>query len=54
MSDKDLAFTGSLSTMVAIALVASVLSLAMNVWNIQRTNQVEAAIVALQMHLSQR
>jgi hypothetical protein len=45
MSDQDVEFTGGVSsTLVAIALVAGVLSLALNFYNIQRTNELSATI----------
>ncbi len=42
--ENDVEFTGSSNTMTAIALVAALLSLALNFWNIQRTNGLQVAI----------
>ncbi len=48
MADSEVQFSsGSSSTLIAIALVAAILSLALNFYNLTRTNQL-AAIVAVE------
>jgi|GEM_PF-1909432 len=44
MSDNDVQLSGSSNTMAVLAMVAAVLSLALNFWNINRTNGLQAAI----------
>jgi hypothetical protein len=44
MADNDVSISGSSNTMTALALVAAVLSLALNFWNIQRVNELSASI----------
>ncbi|MBI5505578.1 MAG: hypothetical protein HY899_12320 [Deltaproteobacteria bacterium] len=44
MSENDVQLTGSGNTMAVIALVAAILSLALNFWNIDRTNGLQASI----------
>ncbi len=44
MSENDVQLTGSSNTMAVIAMVAAILSLALNFWNIDRTNSLQASI----------
>ena len=41
MSDKEVGFSGSVNTLIAIALVASALALALSVWSLKRVGEVE-------------
>ena len=47
MSEDEVRFSGSPNTMIALALVASALSLALSVWSISRVGTIEA-FVAMQ------
>ena len=44
MADNDIELSGSSNTMTMIAIVAALLSLALNFWNMQRINEVSATI----------
>lgn len=41
---EDVSFSGSINTMVALALVASALSLALSVWALSRVGELEAFV----------
>ncbi|HEY2774758.1 MAG TPA: hypothetical protein VGK20_11990 [Candidatus Binatia bacterium] len=42
MAEEDVKFSGSPNTMIALALVASALSLALSVWSLSRVGDLEA------------
>lgn len=44
MSQNEVQFSGSPNTMIALALVASALSLALSVWSISRVGAIEAFV----------
>ncbi|HYC00785.1 MAG TPA: hypothetical protein VEC57_16750 [Candidatus Limnocylindrales bacterium] len=44
MADNEVQLSGSANTMAVIAMVAAVLSLALNFWNMQRINEVSASV----------
>lgn len=44
--NEDVRFSGSTNTMIALALVASALSLALSVWNLARVGNLEAFVSA--------
>jgi len=44
MTENEVSFSGNTNTMIALALVASALSLALSVWSIQRIGAVEAFV----------
>lgn len=41
---EDVSFSGSINTMVALAMVASALSLALSVWALSRVGELEAFV----------
>lgn len=44
MSDQDVNFSGSVNTMVALAMLAAVLALALSAWNLNRIAALEAFV----------
>jgi hypothetical protein len=44
MSENEVQFSGNINTMIALALVASALSLALSVWSISRVGAIEAFV----------
>jgi cytochrome oxidase assembly protein ShyY1 len=44
MSDQDVAFSGSINTMLGIALVTAAIALALGVWCLSRINDLEAFV----------
>lgn len=44
MAENEVAFSGNSNTMIALALVASALSLALSVWSISRVGEIEAFV----------
>lgn len=53
MSDPDVKFSGHTNTMVAIALIASALSLVLSLWSVSRVAQLRAIVVAQSMQAPQ-
>ena len=55
MTDNENLFSGNASTMIALGMVASLLSLALSVWSITRVGELEAfvAVQAIQSHAAQ-
>lgn len=54
MSDQEVSFSGSTNTMIALALVASALSLALSVWSISRLGEVEAFVAVQSIRAAQQ
>ena len=47
-------FSGNTDTMIALALVASALSLALSVWSISRVSEIEAFVAVQAIHAAQQ
>jgi hypothetical protein len=44
MAEQEVSFSGHTNTMIALALVASALSLALSVWSISRVGAIDAFV----------
>lgn len=53
MSDNEVQLTGSGNTMALIAMIAAMLSLALNFWNLDRTNGLQASIAIDKINAAQ-